>query len=399
MRNYTEIIKMKGREQRMKQSTKYLKIFCNLAWALVVLWIVIVILPRIAVFFMPFVVGFILSLIANPLVRFLEKKIRIKRKYGTVLIIVFVISAVLLLCYGIIAGLAVGVRGFMDYLPTMSANAETEIIAAIESLEAMIRKVPFFNEFNVTELESAVTNMLSGMVVGEDSITVSALGGIAKNLPNMLVSGIMGLLATYFFIADRDRLAEMLNSRLPNSFQKTTMQMYGQILKAVGGYFQAQLKIMGVIYVVVTAGLMLLRVNYAWLIGFGIAFLDMLPVFGTGTVLTPWAIVKFFSGNYMQAVGMLVLYVVSLLVHQLIQPKLIGASVGMHPFATLFFMYIGYQFSGVLGMVIAIPIGMLFIYFYKAGAFDGILWCFREIAEDFNRFRKIDHKKNEENKK
>ena len=178
MRNYTEIIKMKGREQRMKQSTKYLKIFCNLAWALVVLWIVIVVLPRIAVFFMPFVVGFILSLIANPLVRFLEKKIRIKRKYGTVLIIVFVISAVLLLCYGIIAGLAVGVRGFMDYLPTMSANAETEIIAAIESLEAMIRKVPFFNEFNVTELESAVTNMLSGMVVGEDSITVSALGGI-----------------------------------------------------------------------------------------------------------------------------------------------------------------------------------------------------------------------------
>ena len=390
---------MKGREQRMKQSTKYLKIFCNLAWALVVLWIVIVILPRAAVFFMPFVVGFILSLIANPLVRFLEKKIRIKRKYGTVLIIVFVISAVLLLCYGILAGLAVGVRGFMDYLPTMSANAETEIIAAIESLEAMIRKVPFFNEFNVTELESAVTNMLRGMVVGEDSITVSALGGIAKNLPNMLVSGIMGLLATYFFIADRDRLAEMLNSRLPNSFQKTTMQMYGQILKAVGGYFQAQLKIMGVIYVVVTAGLMLLRVNYAWLIGFGIAFLDMLPVFGTGTVLTPWAIVKFFSGNYMQAAGMLVLYVVSLLVHQLIQPKLIGASVGMHPFATLFFMYIGYQFSGVLGMVIAIPIGMLFIYFYKAGAFDGILWCFREIAEDFNRFRKIDHMKNEENEK
>jgi len=74
MRNYTEIIKMKGREQRMKQSTKYLKIFCNLAWALVVLLIVIVILPRIAVFFMPFVVGFILSLIANPLVRFWKKR-------------------------------------------------------------------------------------------------------------------------------------------------------------------------------------------------------------------------------------------------------------------------------------------------------------------------------------
>ena len=148
---------------------------------------------------------------------------------------------------------------------------------------------------------------------------------------------------------------------------------------------------MGVIYVVITIGLILLKVNYAWLIGFGIAFLDMLPVFGTGTVLTPWAIVKFLSGNYATAAGMIVLYVVSLLVHQLIQPKMIGSSVGMNTFATLFFMYIGYRFSGVIGMIIAIPVGMLLINFYKAGAFDTVLWCFQEIADDFNNFRKIDN--------
>ena len=205
----------------------------------------------------------------------------------------------------------------------------------------------------------------------------------------MLVSGVMGLLATYFFIADRDKLAERISGHLPDSMTERTMQMYAHILKAVGGYFKAQFKIMGVIYVVITIGLILLRVKYAWLIGFGIAFLDMLPVFGTGTVLTPWAIVKFFSGNYGQAVGMLVLYVVSLLVHQLIQPKLIGESIGMNPFATLFFMYIGYQFYGVTGMIIAIPLGMLLINFYKAGAFDRVIWCFQEIARDFNAFRKI----------
>ena len=74
------------------------------------------------------------------------------------------------------------------------------------------------------------------------------------------------------------------------------------------------------------------------------------------------------------AVGMIVLYVVSLLVHQLIQPKLIGESVGMNPFAALFFMYIGYQFAGVLGMIIAVPVGMLLINFYKAGAFDTLVW-------------------------
>lgn len=373
----------------MKQSTKYLKIFCNLAWALAVLLTLIFLVPRLLVFFMPFVVGFILSLIANPLVRFFESRMKIKRKYGTMLLIILVIGAVVLLCYGLVMALAVGFRGFMEYLPTMSANAEIEIMAAIESIEKTIQRIPALSDFNVDQMQATVTDMLSGLVVGEDAVTITAISGFAKSLPNMLVSAIMGFLATYFFIADRDRLTEMLTRNIPKSFQEKTMQMYGHILKAVGGYFKAQFKIMGVIYVVITIGLMLLRVNYAWLIGFGIAFLDMLPLFGTGTVLWPWAVIKFFSGSYATALGMAVLYVVALLVHQLIQPKLIGSSVGMNTFATLFFMYIGYQASGVFGMIVAIPVGMLLINFYQAGAFDTVLWCLREIINDFNEFRKI----------
>ena len=134
---------------------------------------------------------------------------------------------------------------------------------------------------------------------------------------------------------------------------------------------------------------MILNINYAWLIGFGIAFLDMLPVFGTGTVLCPWAVIKLFSGDYKMAIGMLILYAVALVVHQLVQPKLIGESVGLEPFAALFFMYIGYKVSSVVGMIIAIPIGMLLINLYKAGAFDNLKWCVKEICKDFNEFRKV----------
>ena len=373
----------------MKQTTKYLKIFCNLAWALTVLLLFIFLVPKLLVFFMPFVIGFLLSLIANPVARFLEKKLKIKRKYGTMLIIVLVIAAVGMLCYGLCIAFAVGIRGFLDYLPTMTSNAELEITAAVESMEAIVQKIPTLKNVQMDQIGDALTEMLSSMVAGKDSVTISAIGGIARSIPNLLVSGVMGFLATYFFIADRDLLEEFVKTHLPDSFQKTTMQMYGHIIKAVGGYFKAQFKIMGVIYIVITIGLMLLKVNYAWLIGFGIAFLDMLPVFGTGTVLGPWAIVKFFSGNYLTALGMVILYLVSLLTHQLIQPKLIGESVGMNPFATMFFMYVGYQFSGVFGMIIAIPIGMLLINFYKAGAFDTVIWCLKEIVSDFNEFRRI----------
>ena len=365
----------------MKQSTKYWKIFCNLAYAAVLLLAAVFLLPR--------VVGFILSLIANPMVRFLENKIKMKRKYGTVLIIIAVIAVIVLLCYGAGAALVAGLKGFFDYLPTMTVNAQSEITSAIDGVQNAIDKVPFLHNVDIREWGVELKNVLGSLVSGGDSPTIMALSGFAKSIPNVLVSVVMGLLATYFFIADRDKLAELITAHLPESFRKKTMQMYSQILTAVGGYFKAQFKIMIVIYVVITVGLVLLKVDYAWLIGFGIAFLDMLPVFGTGTVLVPWAAVKLFSGAYGTAAGMIVLYVVSLVVHQVVQPKLIGDSVGLDPFASLLFMFIGYRVGSVVGMILAIPIGMILINLYEAGAFDTLVWCVREVVNDFNNFRKV----------
>lgn len=374
----------------MKKSTKYLKIFFYLLSAVLGLLFFIFVAPKILAYFMPFVIGFILSLIANPVVKFLEKRIKIKRKYGTVLIIVFVIAAVALACYGIVAAIAVGLMGFTDHLPSMYESAGNEITTAIEQLENMISTIPLFRGFDFEQLTASLENMLNGLIAGTGTPTVSAISGFAKGIPDMLVSVIMGFLATYFFIADRENMLHFVKNQFSASFQERMGGIYQQVVNAVGGYFKAQFKIMGIIYVIVLIGLIILDVNYAWLIGFGIAVLDMLPIFGTGTVLCPWALIKLFSGNIATAAGMMVLYAVCLVVHQLAQPKLVGESVGMDPFATLFFMYIGYKVSSVIGMIVAIPIGMILINLYKAGAFDNLKWCFTEIVHDFTEFIKIE---------
>lgn len=389
----------------MNIAIKYLKILCNLLAFALVVFLFIFVLPKILVFFMPFVVGFILSLIANPLVRFLEKKIKIKRKYGTVLMIAMVIGALVLACYGVILLLIGGMRGFMDYMPTMIANAEGELTAAMDQLQTLLHKVPALSRLNVSEISGMLQSTLNDVLDNYKEPTVSAIGGFAKSIPDILVSAVMGLLATYFFIADRDKIITALKYYTPKTIQEKCMIIYNYFLVAVGGYFKAQFKIMGVIYVIITIGLMLLGQSYAWLIGFGIAFLDMLPVFGTGTVLIPWAIVKIFSGNITTAVGMVVLYAVSLLVHQLIQPSMVGDSIGLDPFATLFFMFIGYKIKGVIGMIIAIPIGMALCTLFEAGAFEHLTWCAKEIASDFTEFCRISpapgnsHKKEKEKEK
>lgn len=374
----------------MSQSAKHVKIFCTLLTTVVVLLLILFILPRLLAYFMPFVVGFILSLIANPVVRFLEKRIKIKRKYGSAIIIVLVIAAIVLLCYGVGTALIAGLIGFTENLPHMYANAGNEITNALEQLETLLNKIPFLKEFDFDKLAKSLEGTISGVVTGGGEPTVNAISGFAKGIPDVLVGIVIGFLATYFFIADREKLIGILKHILPVSFQKNVIRIYQQVVSAVGGYFKAQFKIMGIIYVIVLIGLMILDVDYAWLIGFGIAFLDMLPVFGTGTVLCPWALIKLFSGNFATAIGMIVLYAVCLVVHQLVQPKLIGESIGMDPFATLFFMFIGYKVSSVVGMIIAIPIGMILINLYKAGAFDYLIWCVKELFTDFGKFLKIE---------
>ena len=140
----------------------------------------------------------------------------------------------------------------------------------------------------------------------------------------------------------------------------------------------------------IAIGLVILDVKRAWLIALGIAALDLLPVFGTGTILIPWAIIKVFSGDFSVAFGMLIIYVIALVVHQMLQPKRVGDAVGLNVFATLIYMYIGYKFAGVLGMMIAVPVGMVLESFYKAGAFDRLIWCVKELGRGIAAFCHID---------
>ena len=106
---------------------------------------------------------------------------------------------------------------------------------------------------------------------------------------------------------------------------------------AVGGYFKAQFKIMAVVFVILLCGFGIMGMHFSILLALGIAFLDFLPFFGTGTALIPWALYELLTGDYRRVVGLLILYAVTQIVRQLIQPKLVGDSIGLNPLLPLYF--------------------------------------------------------------
>ena len=333
-------------------------------------------------FFMPFVIGWIISMIANPLVRILERRLKVARKHTSMLIIIGVLALVIAAIYFLGVRIGQETRAFLDQAPEMYADFREDFQSAGRNLESIISELPENIQESLKEVQQDIGD-ITGQAVGRLSqLTVDKAGSFARNIPSILISIIFSILSAYFFIADRDRILEFGRAHTPRIIQEKWRMMAESFKTVFGGYFKAQFKIMAVIGVILFIGMLILRVRFAILVAILVAFLDMLPFLGTGTVLIPWAVFKLVSGDIRYALGLVILYLTTQLVRRIIEPKLVGDSIGMNPLVTLIFMYIGYRIGGVIGMILAVPVGAIVLNFYKAGTFDGVLNGLKEAGRD-----------------
>lgn len=368
---------------------KYCKALANLTIAGVILLLVIFLLPRTLIFFSPFVVGWIIALIAGPMVRFFEEKVKLKRKTGSAFVIVAVIGLVVLLLYLIGSMLVEQIIGLLNSLPEMWEALEADFTDIAQNFNVIYLRLPVDLREGITDFGDKIGSYLGDVIGNISAPTISAVGNFAKQVPAVIIGVIMALLSSYFFVADRGVVTGWLHKYMPASIQSRWLIMKHSLVKAVGGYLKAQLKIEVWMYLLLVIGLSILRVEYVLLIALGIAFLDFFPFFGTGTVMVPWAIIKILSADYKKAIGLLIIWGVGQLARQLIQPKMIGDSVGVPPIPTLFLLYIGYKVSGVIGMIVAVPIGLIVYTMYQEGAFDTTKNSILILVAGINRFRRL----------
>ncbi len=333
-------------------------------------------------FFMPFVIGWLIALIANPLVRMLERRLKVARKHTSMFLIIGVLAAIVGGLYLIGVKTIEETRLLIEQAPAMYEGIREDFQVAGENLSMIIEEFPESVQDSFQEFQDNVGTLAGKAVSKISQITVDQAGAIAKNLPSILIAIIFTILSAYFFIADRDKILEFGRANTPKVIQEHWRMLTDSLKKVFGGYFKAQFKIMGVIGVIIFIGLMILHVKFAAVFAVLIALLDMLPFLGTGTAFVPWALFKIISGDVQYAVGLIILYLITQLVRRIIEPKVVGDTIGINPLLTLVFMYAGYQFSGVLGMILAVPVGAIAINFYKAGVFDGPLNGIREAIND-----------------
>lgn len=351
-------------------------------------WVLFLFLgPRLLKFFMPFVIGWLLAMLANPLVRFLEKRLKIVRKHSSAVIIILVLAGVVALLYLLVGRLFIVGRNLVQDIPGLYELAKGEVLEAWGNLSRLFVRFPagvqnFFSQF-WRNLGKNISSLVQNMA----SPTVAVAGNVARRIPGAFVSTIITLLSAYFFIVDQDKFIAIGKQYMPAWMKRYLLLLKGDIRKLIGGYFLAQFRIMFVVAAVLAVGFFLLGVEYGLIFAVLIAFLDFLPMFGTGTALGPWAVVKLFSGEYAFAAGLILLYFLTQVIRQMIQPKIVGDAMGLPPLSTLFLLYLGFRAAGIAGMILAVPIGLIAASLYKYGAFDGILENGRLLGEEIREFR------------
>ena len=376
---------MEGKNERIKN----LKYVINIVISVIILNLCIFLLPKVIKFFFPFIVGWVISCIANPMVVLLEKKIKIKRKASTVVVISSAILIVTSLGYLVFSILFRQLVGFFADIPQMWSSLIIELNELGKRAGLLNGVVSLDDNQLLTKIMDVIGETITEISSKRDVKAFEEMGNMVGNVANVIIAVIMSMLSAYFFVSDREWISKTVNKYFPVSFLRKYEVFSNSLKQAVGGYFKAQLKIELWIYIIILTGLVLLDVKYAIIISLLIALLDFLPFFGTAIVFVPWAIIAFICGNYIQALGFLIIWGGGQLVRQFIQPKIMGDSIGMPPIPTLFLLFIGYKVAGVIGMIVAVPIGIIVFNMNEAGFFDTPKYSLYILCRKINRFRSL----------
>ena len=359
-------------EQR-KDNRPYWKVIVSLAFSLVGTVAIIWLGVQGVVYFMPFVIGWFISFIASPFVSWLERRLKMKKNLGSAIIIVIVLVVIIWLMY-LVGGLLIReLRVFISHVPELYKDLEQDLRLAGGRMSGAFDMLPTSIQKGWTAFVNDLDSKAGVLLADLSQPTVIAAGNIARSIPSLLVATIVTLVSAYFFIAQRDEIIVWSKTVAPGPVQRRMTLVIDNLKRAVGGYIQAQCKIMLIVGILLAIGFWILQLRYAIVLAILIGFLDFLPFFGTGTVLVPWAVYEIMIGEYQRAIGLVLIYVITQLARHLLQPKLLGDSMGMKPLPTLILIFAGYRFGGFIGLILALPLGVIVMNLHKAGAFDYIL--------------------------
>ncbi|MBR7160854.1 MAG: sporulation integral membrane protein YtvI [Clostridia bacterium] len=306
---------------------------------------------------LPFLAGFLAASLLHRPSRKLSRALRIPYRAAAVGLTVFSVS-VLLGLFGILIWQTLSELGSFAKESLNGENTLLENLSDIvRRLGNAVSELPFLSERTALELKENVMQTVSEMIRNGFVSAASRFPALASKLvsaiPQIFIFCVITVLSAVYFCMDYEKLSRFLQTRVSTERWEAAVSA-GKTFKRTALQF---LKSYLVLFLITFAGLFLgftlLRENYAFLFALITAAVDGLPIFGMGIVMLPLAVFRFMTGEVGYGVGLCILYLALTVLRQVLEPKILGAGLGVHPLLMLFAMYLGLKWLGVGGMLIA----------------------------------------------
>jgi sporulation integral membrane protein YtvI len=238
------------------------------------------------------------------------------------------------------------------------ASKLKNLFGQIPALQNTLSGEVFLN-FGI-DLDEILINTLKDALSKLTGHIPSAAVNLATKIPEALLFIAVSLLSAYYFCCDREKIVTYVFSIIPRNIRPKARETIKKCTKALRGCLKAYFLIMILTFFELFIGFSLLRVDYSFLLALLISAIDVMPLLGTGTVIIPWSLFCLASGDHRVGIGLLILYAITLIVRQIVEPKIIGSSLGLHPLSALISTYIGIKLLGLAGVIIGPLIAALF---------------------------------------
>ena len=301
-------------------------------------------------FLFPFLLGTALALAAEPVVRLGTNRLRIGRGIAAGIGITLTLVLLAGIVFFLGALLVRELSGLARQIPPVMQQS-TELLE--DALVSLCQRAP---EPVGTALTGSVHRFFENSAgIADQAVqkVPAVLSGVLGKVSGSAVSLGTGVLSSYFISPRLPKLQTYCRQHLPSAWKESILPTLRHLKHSLGKWLLAQGKLMAITYGIVSAGLLLLKIPYAFAWAVLVAAVDAIPLLGTGTVLLPWALTKLLQSQPWVALGLTILYLAAMVTRTILEPRFYGRHLGLDPLVTLIFLYFGYRLWGFTGIILS----------------------------------------------
>ncbi|MEG1523481.1 MAG: sporulation integral membrane protein YtvI [Clostridia bacterium] len=327
---------------------------------------------------MPFVIALLVALLLRPIIRFLNEKCRIQKGVAGVVLVLLFYALIGFLLTILSIKFFLAAKAFFLHLPTLyNDTIEPWLFDVFKAMESFTQKLDPKVSAAYDMIAANVTTTLGETIGSLSKQVVGFATNFTLKLPKYLLNLLIMIIATIFFSIDLPLLKEFMLRQCSDKTKSLLHNIKLHLSRTLWRYTRSYALILFITFAELFIGLSIVGVENAVGTAILIAMFDILPVVGSGTVLIPWAILSVIQGNYLRALGFGIIYLIIVIVRNIIEPKIIGSRVGLHPLVTLLGMVVGVCVFGPIGLF-GLPITLALIQSLNN---DGIIHLYQKSSD------------------